>query len=270
MGTTSKALALLEFFTRQRPSIGLSDLARLSGANKATCFRLMSELVEHGIAEQLPTTKEYRIGPAVLRLAALREASVPTREAALPVLQALAVATGETAHMSHLVAGQLVTLAFAYSSSHGMRVMMEDADVLPFHATSSGFATLAWMGEAEVARILAAPLPARTTATPATPEAVRDRLAATRRDGLAQTAATFEADVNSFAVPLFDAQGIVQGAMAVAAPALRMTDVARDQIPRQLIAAAVQVMALWGGQIPPDLAALWRGRTDPTGQKVQE
>ena len=131
MGTTSKALTLLDLFTRSRPQIGLSELARLSGTNKATCYRLMSELVEHGLVEQVVSSKEYRIGPAVLRLAALREATVPTREAALPILQALAAATGETAHMSHLVAGQLVTLSFAYPAAHGMR-----ADRLDGHCCS--------------------------------------------------------------------------------------------------------------------------------------
>lgn len=258
MGTTSKALGLLQFFTPARPLVGLSDLARLSGTNKATCFRLMAELQEHGLVEQLAATREYRIGPAVLRLAALREATVPTREATLPLLHALAQATGETAHMSHLVAGQLVTLAFAYPAAHGMQVMMEDADVLPFHATSSGYATLAFMPEEQVAPLLAAPLAARTHATPVTAAAVRQQIATVRQRGWAETANTFEADVASFAVPLFDARGALQGALAVAAAGPRLTAAARLAIPRQLIATARQAMALWGGQIPPDLAALWR------------
>ena len=49
MGTVSKALELLDLFTRGRPQIGLSELARLSQVNKATCFRLMSELQNHGL-----------------------------------------------------------------------------------------------------------------------------------------------------------------------------------------------------------------------------
>ena len=268
MGTTSKALSLLDYFTRSRPQIGLSDLARLSGANKATCYRLMTELVEHGLAEQIAATKEYRIGPAVLRLAALREATVPTREAALPLLQALAVATGETAHMSHLVAGQLVTLAFAYPAAHGMRVMMEDADRLPFHATSSGHAVLGWMPEASLARILEGPLPTSAGLVPVSAADLRDRIAAARATGWAATVNTFEADVSSFAVPLFDAQGAVQGAVAVSAAGPRLTEAARHTIPRQLIATARDIMALWGGLIPPELAALWR-KIEHQTDKVQ-
>ena len=75
MGTVSKALDLLNLFNRAQPLIGLSDLSRLAGVNKATCYRLMSELQAHGLVEQVGSGREYRLGPAVLRLAALREAS---------------------------------------------------------------------------------------------------------------------------------------------------------------------------------------------------
>ena len=42
MGTVTKALSLLTFFTQTRPEIGLSDLTLLSGMNKATTHRLLS------------------------------------------------------------------------------------------------------------------------------------------------------------------------------------------------------------------------------------
>ena len=148
MGTVSKALELLNLFTRQRPLIGLSDLARLAELNKATCYRLVTELCDFGLVEQVGSAREYRLGPAVLRLAALREAQVPTREAAMPVLQALAQKTGETAHLSMLMGGALHTLGFAYATTHMTRVTMEDAEVLPFHATSSGLVVLAFQPEA--------------------------------------------------------------------------------------------------------------------------
>jgi DNA-binding IclR family transcriptional regulator len=258
MGTTSKALTLLDYFDRTRPVIGLSDLARISGINKATCFRLMTELVDHGLAEQIPESREYRIGPAVLRLAALREAAVPLRDLALPVLHRLAKATGETAHMSHLVGGKLATLAYAYSADHAMKVMMEDAEVLPFHATSSGYAVLTYMPPKTADAILAQPLTGVTQSTPIRAEDVRARMAATRKAGFARTADTYEMDVASLALPLFDARGLCSGAMAVAAPITRLTEPAAKRTLAALIGAAREAMAGWGGQIPFDLDALWR------------
>lgn len=257
MGTTSKALTLLDCFSRTRPQIGLSELARLSQTNKATCFRLMSELVEHGYVEQLPSTKEYRIGPAVMRLAALRETTVPMREASMPILQALAAATGETAHMSHLVAGRLCTVSFAYAAASGMQVMMDDADVLPLHATSSGYAVLSRLAPAERDRLLAAPLTRFTDGTPIDPAEVLRRADAARAQGWATTDNTFDQAVASLALPLFSPTSAVQGALAVAAPAMRLRQADRAALLGQMVRAAHDIMGLWGGEAPAEVTALW-------------
>jgi DNA-binding IclR family transcriptional regulator len=249
MGTVGKALDLLDLFTHQQPQMGLSALARVAGLNKATCHRLLTELESRGLVEQVGVAREYRLGPAVLRLAALRESAVPTREAAMPALRRLAEATGETAHLSHLVAGRLQTLAFAYSARHGMKVTMEDADFLPFHATASGAAVLAFLPDAECARLVAA--------CP-DPDAVLTRIDNCRRRGWAETVSTFEKDVQGIAVPLFDARGTCAGALAVAAAAPRMTPALHDTITAELTRAGAEITSLWGGTLPPALAPLWQ------------
>lgn len=239
MGTVGKALDLLDLFTRAQPQHGLSQLARASGLNKATCHRLLSELGSRGLVEQTGPAREYRLGPAVLRLSALREAAVPTREAAMPILRHLAEVTGETAHLSHLVAGRLQALAFAYASRPGVKVMMEDADVLPFHATASGAAVL--LHHADPAPVIAAAPDAR---------ALQARIDAARVNGYAETVSTFEKDVHGLAVPLFDATGNCTGALAVAAAAPRMTPALHATITTELRAAADAITRLWGGQPP--------------------
>jgi DNA-binding IclR family transcriptional regulator len=244
MGTVGKALDLLDLFTRSEPQQGLSQLARASGLNKATCHRLLTELESRGLLEQTGPAREYRLGPAVLRLSALREAAVPTREAAMPVLRRLAEATGETAHLSHLVAGKLQTLAYAYASRPGVKVMMEDADILPFDATASGAAVLAFVADPE----------AFIVATP-NPDALRARIEAARAKGFAETLSTFEKDVHSLAVPLFDASGQCTGALAVAAAAPRLTPTLHATITRELTLAAQEITRLWGGQPPAQGAA---------------
>lgn len=245
MGTVGKALDLLDLFTKAQPLLGLSQLARSSGLNKATCHRLLTELESRGLLEQVGPAREYRLGPAVLRLSALREAAVPTREAAMPVLRRLAEATGETAHLSHLVAGRLRTLAFAYAARSGVKVMMEDADVLPFHATASGAAVLAFGSGMETV-ISNAP----------DPDALRTRIASTRAKGYAETVSTFEKDVHSLAVALYDATGACAGALSVAAAAPRMTPDLHATIARELARAAAEITQLWGGQPPNPGAAL--------------
>lgn len=258
MGTVSKALELLDLFSRQRPLIGLSDLARLAELNKATCYRLVTELCDFGLVEQVGTAREYRLGPTVLRLASLREAQVPTREAAMPVLQALAQKTGETAHLSMLMGASLRTLAFAYSSAHVTKVTMEDAETLPFHATSSGLAVLAFQSDDFRESILSQPIPRLTGRTETNPEALRARVAEVRGLGLAESKGAFQAEVHSMAVPLFDALGRCTGALAVASLASRMNESQRRLIRFALTQAGTEITTLWGGTLPADIVTLWR------------
>lgn len=258
MGTVSKALELLDLFSRARPLIGLSDLARLADLNKATCFRLVSELSDFGLIEQVGTAREYRLGPSLLRLAALREAQVPTRDAAMPALQALAFKTGETAHLSLLMAGSLRTLAYAYSAAHVTKVTMEDAETLPFHATSSGLAVLAYQPAAFCNQILTRPFSKLTGATETNPAALRDKIALVRQAGFAESRGSYQAEVHSMAVPLFDALGQCNGALAVAALGARVDEAQRAVIRSALVAAGREITTIWGGTLPADIAALWR------------
>lgn len=252
MGTTSKALSLLEFFSRATPTIGLSDLARRSGMNKATTHRYMAEMAAHGFVEQIGAGREYRLGPAFLRLAALREHAVPMRELAQTVLSGLSKATGETAHMSLLQGEVLATLAYSYSAAHGTSVMMEDAEVLMLHATSSGLAVLAFSPPDFVDAILSRPLAARTPHTLTDPEEIRALLPGIRASGCAVSVGGFEEDVYSHAVPLFDADSACIGAVAVAAPVTRMTDASRHHIRAELMDRALNLTRLLGGFPPRD------------------
>lgn len=258
MGTVSKALELLDLFTKARPLVGLSDLARLAELNKATCYRLLCELAQHGLVEQIGVGREYRLGPTVLRLAALREAHVPTRDAAMPALQALATKTGETAHISLMMSESLRTLAYAYSPAHATKVTMEDAETLPFHATSSGLAVLAFQPDAFRDAALSRPAAKLTGDTLTSPQDLRTRLAEVRRQGFAESIGTFQSDVHSMAVPLFDALGHCTGALAVAALRSRMTDSQRSLIRAALIRTGTEITTVWGGVLPTDIAALWR------------
>lgn len=258
MGTVAKALELLDHFTRSQPRIGLSDLARLADLNKATCYRLASALCDHGLLEQLGDSREYRLGPGVLRLAALREAHVPTRDAALPSLHRLAQETGETAHLSILLRGQLRPLAHAYSPAHVTKVMMEDTDDLPLHATSSGHVVLAFGPPDLRANTFAGPLPRLTAATMTDPVALSDRIAKVQERGIAESQGGFAAEVHSLAAPLFNSAGQCNGALAVAALASRIGQQEIALIRAALVRAATEITALWGGNVPPDLTKIWQ------------
>jgi DNA-binding IclR family transcriptional regulator len=250
MGTVSKALSLLTLFNHARPAIGLSDFTRLSAMNKATVYRLLAELQAAGFVEQVGGDRAYRLGPEVLRLAALREAAVPILSVSRAVLDDLCAVTGETAHMSLVRGDQLHTLAHAYSPRHATRVMMDDAEVISFHGTGSGLAVLAFAEPAFTDRILSLPLPAHTDRTLTDPAAIRAALDGVRATGIAESVGGFEADVHSHAAPIFGADQRPIGALAVAAPVSRMTPAARLAVRAALKRAARSLTQRSGGFCP--------------------
>ncbi len=193
-----------------------------------------------GLVEQTGPAREYRLGPAVLRLAALRETAVPTRDAAMPVLRRLAEAT-ERPHLSHLVAGRLQTLAFAYSARHGMKVTMEDADFLPFHATASGRRRprLPAGGRGR-------PPPLRHPRPRGRPR--KDR--PLRRHGWAETVSTFEKDVHGTAVPSSTRPAPASARWPWAAAAPRMTPALHATITAELAQAGPRSRRCAAGSFP--------------------
>ncbi|MCI5074795.1 IclR family transcriptional regulator [Oricola sp.] len=250
MGTVSKALSLLTNFNQSRTEIGLSEIARLAGINKATAYRLLTELQDGGFVEQAGPEKSYRLGPEVLRLARLREAAVPLTTAARPILDRLADITHETAHVSAVRGMTLHALAHAYSPRHATRVMMEDAEILSFHGTGSGLAVLAFSPKAFVDAVLAQPLTRHTPETVTDPDALNAMFAPIRETGVAVSIGGFEADVHSHATPVFNAEGRPIGALAVAAPVARVT---ADRIPlivRAVLDGAAELTRAIGGFAP--------------------
>lgn len=252
MGTVSKALSLLSYFNHGCPEIGLSDLTRASGMNKATVYRLMSELQEAGFVEQAGSDRSYRLGPQVLRLAALREAAVPILSVSRRVLRDLSETTSETTHLSLLQGEQLSSLSHAYSPRHATKVMMEDAEVLTYHGTASGLAVLAYADPVFTNAILAKPLHHHTPATVTDPAEIRAAISTVQICGMAQSIGGFEAEVHSHAVPVFGPDRQVIGALAVAAPLSRMTPEQKQLIPQALHQAGLTLTQRIGGSPPAE------------------
>lgn len=254
MSTIGKALELLNFFSSERAEIGLVEFQRLTGRDKATTYRHLQALDEAGFLERSPMNRSYRLGPAVLRLAHVRETTVPRRAGVRSVLPALAEATGETAHVSILQGTSLVTLADHGSTRHGARVVLSEAE-LPLHATASGMAVLAFADDdlrAHASRRL-------ERFTPTTPDkvALDKALQDAVRNGFGRSDEGYELGVVGIAAPLFDESNSVAGAIAIASVSSRVTPALVALIECELIAAARRISHSWGGCVPASLDTTW-------------
>lgn len=253
MGTITKALDLLNLFAPTRPEIGLAEFTRLTGRDKATVHRHLVELAENGFLEQHPVSRAYRLGPALLRLAAVRETAFPMRKLLQPVVAALAESVGELAHASLLQGDALSPIVHADPRLHGLQVHFDESEILPLHATSSGLAVLAFGPETLRDTILTGPLRAHTDHTVTDPRALRDLIAETQITGVSQLSGAFDAEVASQGAALYGDAGTVIGAISVAIPASRATPDKLESVADTLLLAAAEASRSLGGSYPTHL-----------------
>lgn len=254
MTTIDKALSLLACFTSDHPSHKLTDLARASGMNKAGVFRYLSGLVRAGVLEQDAETRRYRLGSEVIRLAQVRDSSIPVRSWMRRLLSDITDQTGETCHAALTSQGRLFTY-MVNDSPKSLQVRISPGMHLPYHATASGQAFLAFASEDFVTSQLSEPLNAFTSGTVTDPAVLRDRLRQFRQQGFSLSEGGVDSDVISVATPFFDAGAMPAGTIAIQAPAARMTDAIAQTSGALLCAVARQATQHYGGVLPADFPA---------------
>jgi DNA-binding IclR family transcriptional regulator len=129
---------------------------------------------------------------------------------------------------------------------------MDDAEVLAYHATSSGLAVLAFADPDFVDNRLAEPLQTHTPQTVTDPAMIRTLLQDITRTGIAESIGGFEAEVHSLAVPVFGPNRSPIGALAVATPVSRMSPSHR-QITLDALKDAGTTLTNRIGGVAPDI-----------------
>ncbi len=225
MSTVAKTLALLNLLSPLKPKLGLTEFVQLTGNDKATTFRRLTELVKAGFLEQDPVDKTYHLGSGLTRLALVREETFPVQELAMQVLQELNKEVHETVHMTLLQGDNgLNTIAHVDDKIHGNRVWIDPAAILPLHATASGMVVLAFADQALRNKVLNSKLEKITQHTSNTAEQLQKNLETFKQQGYSKVVGTYELDVCGLAAPIYNKQQAVIGAIAIALPVSRLTD----------------------------------------------
>lgn len=251
MSTVGKAITLLEAFNVERPEMGLTELANTSTFDKATTRRLLLSLASHGLIEQDPATRRYRLGPAVVRFARIREAHFPFLESAREFVISLAEETGETAHLSEFDA-HFLSSAYVKESSQANRVSVSVGDRFPLNATASGLAYLAFAAADYLDAYLKRPLTRYTELTITDPDLLRRTVAEAKSRGYSISDQGLSEGVFSVGAPILDRDGRPIGALAVASPTGRVLHDTAERYGRAVVMAASKIAArLNGRSMPP-------------------
>jgi DNA-binding IclR family transcriptional regulator len=220
LSSVSKALALLDAFSAEKPELTLSELSRRVGAHKSSTFRLLSTLEAHGFVQRSPAGRGYRLGWKPLELAGRLRYGL--RELAAPYLEKLAERSGEIVHLSVLDGADIVYLD-KHGRSQPLTVSTRVGGRSPAHASAMGKALLAGLPPAALRRLLGGRRLKRFTPTTITePRRLARELQAIRRQGFALDNEETFPGIRCVAAPLRDQEGRVLAAVSVTVPAQRM------------------------------------------------
>lgn len=241
MSTVTKALGLLEHFNEVRPALGLSELQRIAGRDKATVYRHLIALEEAGFVEQDPKTRAYRLGHSLVRLAEMRARTVREADTIAPLIDQLSEDVGELVHVSRPKGDLLQPIYHADVGHHAIRVILEPDLMLAWTTTSTGKAILAFSDAAAQARLGADP----------------GEMEEVRTQGYAICFDEFEAGVSSIGIPIFGPKRGPVAACAIAFPSVRRSTELMALCIQALCAAGPRLSRQFGGTPPAALAALW-------------
>ena len=249
MGTVSKALGLLDVLAQPDARLGLSEIAKLSGHDKATTRRLLMELMSNGFVEQDEVTRHYLLGPSLLMLGRAREDRFPFFKTVMPAVRALAETTGETAHASEYSAGGMTSVC-SQQSDKSNRVIVQTGMRLPMHATASGLAYLAASTEGFIDTVLRKARVAYTAHTLTDPKAIFALVAEGRANGFVICNQLREIGVHSVAAAILNPSGAPIGAIAIAVPTARADAERIATMGAQTADAAADISARLFGRLP--------------------
>jgi len=147
-----RALSLLRAFQPGDEALTLAQLAQRTQLYKSTVLRLLASL-EHARFVRRQDDGRYALGLEIARLHGLYAASQPLERVVMPVLRALAAATGESAayHVRQPRDGGWARLCqFRVDSSHMVRDHVRAGDLLPGDRGAGARVLIAWGPEAEL------------------------------------------------------------------------------------------------------------------------
>ena len=241
VGTLARGLDVLELFASSAPELSQKQISDTLGLPMPTVHRLTALLTERGWLDRDPVTRRLRLGLEMARLVPALMAGMRLPELARPHLLRLASDVGEAVNVAILEGPDIVYLL----SESGDRLLTSNVTVgtrLPAHCTALGKCLLAQLPE-DVARSALGkePYERRTDRTQTTWKQLAPDLAEIRATGVSISEEEYEVGLVSIAAPVRWFNGPGTGSINVSLPAGRATPEFRDQLTKELLAAARQI-----------------------------
>jgi IclR family transcriptional regulator, pca regulon regulatory protein len=242
MATLAKGLALLGAFDKQRPSMTLSEAAKVTGFSRATARRILRTLAELGYVVQ--NGRAFSLSSGILRLGFAYLATQSWIEQASPLMRQLSEELQESCSAAILEGSEIVYVA-RFPARRIMSVTLAVGTRLPAFHTSLGRVQLGCLDDAELwSRLRGLRIETFTPSTITDMQALYERVREDRAQGFSIVDEELERGLRSIAVPIVDRAGALRAGLNISTHSTRTTrNEMRDRFLPRLRAVADQVSA---------------------------
>jgi IclR family pca regulon transcriptional regulator len=242
-----RGLAVLEAFSRESPSLSLTEISEATGLSKSTAFRFTYTLEELGFLERDPETKQYRPGLKVLRLGFTALNSLEMGQIAQPYLKALSVECGWTTNMTVRDEAEIVYVA-RNKTQQILSVDLHLGSRLPVYCTSMGKAQLIDLSRRELHDLLGeGPYERRGPNTITTLDALVAQLVRVRTSGYAVADEELAPGLRAVAAPVRGHTEQLVAAVNISVPGASVSrEELEDRLAPKVVTTARRISAALG------------------------
>jgi len=219
---TARILTVLSSFASNIRQFGISELSQHLGMTKNMVYRAIKTLEEQDYVIRDPGGQRYQLGFRVLELQNTFSPEPTFRTLCAPAMQQIHELTGETVSLTVRAHDYTVFIDGIETRQPGVWRLQIGA-LRPLHVNTTGHVMLAFLDDAEVDDYIKRhqdDVPAKDD-KPLDPELLWQDLHKIRKDGYATSIRPGALPMLSLALPIWDAENFLHGAMSVGGPSER-------------------------------------------------
>ena len=235
-----KALQIIDCLCGDKEDFGISEISKELNLNKSNVYDIMTTFEHFGYIKKDPKSRRYSLSIRFLEIAHKVSAQFTCQAKARDVINKISDEIGEVVYFGIPNGDKVMYLegAFPHQSVSAKPVIGMTA---PLTCTGIGKALLANYSEEDAAKVLSKPLIAYTDNTITDPVLLKEELRRIKQRGYSIDNMEHEFGIKCVAVPVFDGNNRLEGALSITGPSLRFPDEVIEKYAQILKVAADEI-----------------------------
>jgi DNA-binding IclR family transcriptional regulator len=221
--------------------LGTTEIATRASLSRPTTHRLLTALAAHGFVDHDPRTGRWLLGPELYIMGSIAAERYDITSLARDSVRALSAATGESAFLSARRGDETVCLLREDGSFPVRSHVLYEGVRFPLGVASAGLVILALLPEREIEAYLASHDLTPEWGQTHSADALRARLAETRRSGWALNPGLLVEGSWGMAAAIFDESGRPAWALSLTGIQTRFSPARRPELGRLLLEHAHRI-----------------------------